>query len=97
MATTPLHSNAIISAGSNLHHTRRNSWRILKSLQNANISFITGNIVEYLTFAPELHIHRKIIKPSSKLARVLKVQQWPDTKRMHYLLYIKLIYNLKSI
>ena len=36
----------------------------------------------------------KNIKPSGKLVRVLKAQQWPDTTRAHYLLYIKLIYNL---
>ena len=37
---------------------------------------------------------QKIIKPSGKLVRVLKAQQWADTTRAHYLLYIKLIYNL---
>ena len=40
------------------------------------------------------HFARKIIKPTGKLVKVLKAQQWPDTKHTHYLLYIKQIYNL---
>ena len=37
------------------------------------------------TFASKLHIHRKIIEPSGKLA---KAQQWPDMKRLPFIISI---------
>ena len=66
---------------------RQNTERLqtvltLKLAQNPiEISFIHGKRTVYLVF-------------TQALKGFLKAQQWPGTKRTHYLLYIKQIYNL---